>query len=200
MSEYITASDPVPSLANDALITILPVHAGKIYTLSKKFELRKSAPRLVPRRLFLYETGDVRAITGHVVVDRVLSGIPEEVWRLTRERATTRPRFDHYFRGRKVAYAYSLSSALRYSRPMPLPDILEIEPGFRVPQQFLYLQNLPSLHRRLRTLCINECLSLSRSGFSLREISDTQRADFVRSVSVHISSGYSETGRAYAQK
>lgn len=200
MSQYITTSDPTPSLLDDALITILPVHARRIYERSKTFELRKTVPRLLTRRMFLYETGDVRAVTGHVVLDDVVSGTPEHVWQLTGRQATTKKRFDKYFSGRNVAYAYHLADAVRYREAIPLSRILSVDPGFRVPQQFLYLQNLPSLQCHLRKVCVSECLALPRGDIRLREIRNAERPAFIRSVREHISQAYSETGRSYAKK
>jgi predicted transcriptional regulator/GNAT superfamily N-acetyltransferase len=200
MSQYITTSDPTPSLLDDALMAILPTHAKRIYDGSKTFELRKAIPRLIPRRMFLYETGEVRAVTGHIVIDEVISGPPDQVWRLTQTRATTRKRFDEYFNGRNAAHAYRIADAVHYSEPLPLSKLLAIDPGFRVPQQFLYLQNLPSLQKHLRAFCTNQCLALPGPHIRLTDIDNSQRSDFVQSVRRHISEGYSETGEAYAKK
>jgi predicted transcriptional regulator len=200
MSEYIATQDLTPSLADDALITILPIHAHRIYDGSKVFELRKAMPRLVPRRMFLYETDGVSAITGHIVIDDVLVGSPEQLWKLTGERAAAKVRFDQYFHGRSLGYAYKIRAALRYAQPVSRSEALNIDPGFRVPQQFLYLQNLPSLRGRLRCVARNEGLDSVVGDLTLPRLTAAERSTFKKLVQEHISMGYLETGRAYAEK
>jgi predicted transcriptional regulator len=200
MTEYIASSDLTPSLSEDVLITILPVHAGRIYAGTKKFEFRKRIPRIVPRRVFLYETKRVQAVTGHIVLDGVVRGTPEHVWKFARHGGSTKQAFNRYFDRMDTAYAYRVAASVRYSNPIPLSQVLAIDAGFRVPQQFLYLQNVPKLHRHLRATAVRECLSLRRGNLRLREIDPSERAEFIRSVEEHISRGYSETGEEYARR
>jgi hypothetical protein len=77
---------------------------------------------------------------------------------------------------------------------------MKVDPGFRVPQQFLYLQNLPKLQQHLRKAALDESLKSSDGRIRLRGIANSERATFIRSVKKHISKGYSETGRLYAEK
>lgn len=198
--EYSPIADRTPGLSDDVLLTILPQHSQKIFAGRKLFELRKVIPRSMPRRMFLYETQDSAMITGHVVIDDVLCGSPSDVWDQTGEAATTKSSFDAYFAGRRLAYAYRIAVAVRYRNPLSREQITAIEPGFRVPQNFLYLQNVPRLRQTLQDLALSESMADASEHLKLSIITTRQRTTFRRLVKKHISGSYLETGEQYAEK
>lgn len=59
---------------DDLILSIHPVHANRIYTKEKTFELRKSLPTNLPKRVFLYEGNCGAGITGHFTVSYALTG------------------------------------------------------------------------------------------------------------------------------
>jgi predicted transcriptional regulator len=184
----------------NALISIHHVNAERIFAGNKRYELRKVAPKIVPRMLFLYETGTQRCISGHIVIDKVVCGDPDRIWRIVGESAATRERFWEYFHGFDYGCAFEICKAVRYKKPFPLKVIQRIDAGFRVPQNFLYLGNLPALERVLIEAALEECL-LSLSGeLALTRIRDENRARFVEEIDKHISGSYNETGRDYGGK
>lgn len=200
MSTFNPSLDLTPSLYDDALMSILPKHAARLYRGTKLFELRKTVPRSAPKRIFLYEADGVAAITGHIIIDEILAGSPEGVWNLTGEAGTTRSAFEAYFAGRQIAYAFRVGAAVKYSQPITLEATIGIEPGFRVPQNFLYLRNLPHLRSRLSDLALQEAFASTGEILALSPVQDADRPQFVELVKKHVSKGYAETGRAYAQK
>jgi predicted transcriptional regulator/GNAT superfamily N-acetyltransferase len=200
MSDFTATADLTPSLIDDVLITIRPVHASRIYGGSKLFEFRKTIPRIVPRRMFLFETGDVAAVTGHIIVESVLSGAPQEIWDATGEIGTARASFERYFNGKNRAYAYKIAEAVRYKSPLTKPAILQLEPGYRSPQHFLYLQHLPALRHNLVSLAVEESFGTLRGALRLPKIENRDVPPFRRLVKRHISKSYFETGTVYADK
>ena len=52
------------SFGVDVVVSIRPEHASRLYRGEKIFELRKIAPRFVPRRMFLYETNGLSGFQG----------------------------------------------------------------------------------------------------------------------------------------
>ena len=79
---------------------------------------------------------------------------------------------------------------------------MQIEPGFRVPQNFLYMQNLPRLRACLDRAALDEVLLACGGPIKLQRLDlvASQKASFVSLVKEHVSRAYSETGRPYAEK
>jgi predicted transcriptional regulator len=183
--------------SSDLLISILPVHAKRIYSGKKTFELRKVIPKELPRRIFLYET-EKSEVTGHIVVEKILSGPPVEIWGRTRDRGTTKERFFRYFSGKKVAHAFQISCAVKYKESIRYRD--EKGESYPTPQSFLYVQSFPALSRLLRGRALLESLASIPEPFRFRPIQRSNEREFVRLVRKHISLSYSETGEKYARK
>jgi len=199
--EYSTAKSEIPSLVDDVIISIQPVHAERLYKGEKVFELRKSIPRIVPRRIFLYETNGVKGVRGHIIVERVLSGSPESLWRTVGNRATSKIRFDEYFHGRSIAFAFEVGEAVVYQNPIKLEEMSRIQPGFRPSQNFLYLQNFPALKKHLQEIAMRESFNFGADDCRLTPLDSSVAAtQFVAMVENHISDSYLETGRRYGEK
>lgn len=198
--EYSSAKSDLPSLWDDVLISIQPQHAERLYAGEKTFELRKTIPRVVPRRIFLYETNHVRAIRGHLIVERVLRGSPPDIWQQVGTSAASKRGFASYFSGRSIAFAFEVGQAVRYRSEITAADLLRIEPGFRPSQNFLYLQNLPALKAHLQELAFFEGFSFSGHGIDLKPLADQHEERFLAEVTTHISGAYRETQKAYGIK
>lgn len=191
--------EQVPDASSDVLISILPMHARRIYAGQKLYELRKVLPQRIPRRIFLYET-DRNGVTGHIVVNCVVSGSPEAVWENTRELGTERDRFFDYFANRPLAYAFKIEAAVRYSKPVPIGlGASEKNEKIPVPQSFLYLDNFPDFRDELRWHAFDEVLKQSRP-LSLRMLTMENHPQFLSLIEKHITGSYLETGRTYGRK
>ena len=197
--KYLTRASELSTVSDEVLITIKPMHAHRLYDGTKTYELRKTVPSSVPRKFYLYEVDGISAITGHVIVEKVCSGTPESLWAALGRKATTKERFFRYFAGRDVAHALEVNDVLRYRQPIGLKCILEVQPSFRVPQNFLYLQNLPALKGVLRDRSFAECIDSNHEGIQLRGIQQVNEPIFVELVEKHISGSYLETGGNYAE-
>lgn len=193
-----------PHFDNDVVISIQSIHAERIYSGKKTFELRKVIPSRTPQRIFLYETNGKSKISGHIVVNRILSSSPEILWKNTGPSAAVRKRFFDYFEGRNLAYAIEISSVVKYKNPITSAQIAAIEPGFRPSQNFLYLDNLPSLQKALFEHAYTECLAATSTnnnhGISLSPFEKDSSGRFVQLVDCHITDSYLETGPDYAKK
>src|SRR5579871_272041 len=180
----------------DVLYSIQNIHAEKIYAGKKRFELRKVAPTVVPRRIFLYESNRIGRVTGHFSVRRVLYGDPGAVWKLTGPAATTKERFFKYFDGRAIAFVYEIESAVKYEEPV---TIRKIDSKFRAPQSFIYLAKHRELQNVLSHRAIYESLAIPSEELYFLPISVTQRNRFIEAVKEHITDSYLETGEEYAK-
>jgi predicted transcriptional regulator/ribosomal protein S18 acetylase RimI-like enzyme len=198
--EYIGELESIPSLYDDIIISILPEHSNRIYAKSKIYELRKSVPIFYPRRIFLYETHGSQRITGHIIIERIISGTPDFVWAQIGEKGTTKDRFFSYYNNCDAAYAYEISHSIQYANSLDLAEIKMYEPAFRVPQNFIYLENLPVLKKVLRRRCFEEAMNMEIDDVKLASFCESNYSDFVELVEKHIGLSYLETGKDYARK
>ena len=197
-----------------ALLSIKPVFADKIYSGQKTYELRKSAPNLTSPRVFLFETGPIGKITGLILAGEVIKDTPENIWRLVGKNATTRERFFSYFAGRNQAVAIKIAKALKFSSPLDMIQITQLEKNFVVPQSYQYLQFDSALHRRLLSEVINtvqlaksakirlsELQPANAKAFSdmafakLRPFYEEINHDFVKSLTAERAPGFSTLDR-----
>lgn len=198
--QYANINSSIAVYKHDVIITILPEHASKLYDGIKLFELRKVVPRDIPRRIFLYETEDVKSVTGYLIINRVISGTPDMIWKETGESATTKTRFFSYFENKSQAHAFEVECAIKFKQPISLKKICTIEQGFRVPQNFLYLKNLPKIHSFLLSILIENIFPIKFDTISLQPIIGKNENRFIDLVDIHISGSYLETSKDYAKK
>lgn len=134
---------------NAIIISIKSVHAGKIYSGDKKYELRKVAPKSFPQIVFIYETEDKKAITGAFYVKEIISLPVDDLWRRVGTRATPKRNFFSYFNGREKGIAYEIGRVFKFQTPLSLTQIVDIQSGFTIPQSFAYLSKYPILETEL---------------------------------------------------
>lgn len=190
----------LPEAGVDIILSIQREHANRLYRGQKSFELRKHLPRRVPRRMFLCEVDSGGAITGHVIVESVWIGSPENVWEATGERGTTQERFWTYFAGRSVAYAIEIGVAVKYSSPLRLRDIAAGSGLAKGVQSFAYADADINLSNALNEKAFDEASDTQSDELLLRRIARQRRTAFLDAVEKHISDSYLETGRTYGEK
>lgn len=197
-----TRNSAIESFESDKsiLLSIKSIHAERIYSGKKKFELRKAAPKHEPRLVFLYET-DISSISGWFLLKSIDTGTPEQIWNITGALATPKESFDRYYKSSGRAVAMGIEAAYRLKKPIPIATAKDVEPGFTAPQAFAYLNNYPSLLNLLYSTARSDNLeNISIDGLSLSPFDSTRDTKrFITSVEKHISGSYKETGKAYAE-
>ena len=123
----------------NALFSIKPQYAQKIFEGSKWYEFRKVCCKQPIEKIYIYETSPVCAITGECTVNDVLQESPRVLWNLVSENAgIPEKEYFRYFKGREKAVAYKLEHVIHYSTPKKLQDF-----NFRTPpQSFYYIRNI----------------------------------------------------------
>jgi len=118
------------------LISINPEYVEKILNGSKRYEFRKIACKFPVDEMIIYCTSPVMKVIGTASVKRTLCGIPEDIWRLTKEYAGVSKRFfDQYFYGKSKAIAYEITAVKQFDTPRDLSYY-----GIGVaPQSFVYV-------------------------------------------------------------
>lgn len=113
------------------LLSIQRIHADRIFSGAKLFELRKMLPKARFGMVFLYQTG------GGGVVGSFRSGEPvclptEKLWNLVREKGTSSKRFWKYFKRSSSGWAIPVKYPRRFGSPLELKTLRTIR-GFRPP-------------------------------------------------------------------
>ena len=130
------------------LISLHPRFAEAIYSGEKKFELRRTQPTGQFKRVFIYETAPVSALTGYFDVACVQRRRKETIWQEAGNvLAITRAEFDAYLQGRESAIIIGVANPTRFERSVSLQDAVGTpEP----PQSFRFIS--PEFSSRLLRL------------------------------------------------
>lgn len=123
----------------NAVFSIKPQYAQKIFEGSKWYEFRKVCSKQSIEKIYIYETSPVCAITGECAVNDVLQESPQALWNLVSKNAgIPEKEYFRYFKGREKAVAYKLEHVIHYSTPKKLQDF-----NFKTPpQSFYYIRNI----------------------------------------------------------
>jgi len=118
------------------LISINPEYVEKILDGTKRFEFRKIECKVPVEEIVIYCTSPVMKVVGTATVRRVITGIPEDIWKQTKEYAgISKQFFDEYYGGRRKAVAFELCEVKKFEEPRDL--------GYygvsSAPQSFVYV-------------------------------------------------------------
>jgi len=138
------------------LYKIKTIHANRIYSGDKSYELRKAIPQNKPKIIFLYENEDQKAITGGFFVKQIIIQPIEELWKIVGESGTTKKRFFNYYSGCLLGCAYEIDFSFKFINPLMTEDIKTLEKKFHYPQSFIYLSKHKLLHIKLLQLLEEE--------------------------------------------
>ena len=137
----------------DAVFSIRPRFAHLIFGCTKKHELRRRRPALLPGFIIcVYVTKPVQAIVGHFAVGEVLSGPPKHIWSLVAQTCgLDQEAFRNYFTNCMQSHAISVRDPVLWPQPLTLAEIREVDPGFHPPQQYSFLRRHGRLQVALRS-------------------------------------------------
>ncbi|MCL4362908.1 ASCH domain-containing protein [Candidatus Marsarchaeota archaeon] len=124
------------------LLSILPRWAEAILDGEKKWEYRRVLPNVAAgSKIVLYASGEMRAIVGEFVVEKILQ---EDVERLIIHTFQETPHnigdIKSYFSNLKTGSAFRVCKPIRYDKPITLKEIRTVVPDFFPPQNFIYLR------------------------------------------------------------
>lgn len=122
----------------NALFSIKPKYAERIFSGEKRFEFRTTACKKQIDKIIIYETSPTSKIVGEVSVLEILKDDPQKIWEKTKEYAGIEyDAFLDYFSKREIAYAYVLENPLKYENPKSLKELNISAP----PQSFIYIKD-----------------------------------------------------------
>ena len=119
------------------LLSIRPEYVRAILIGRKKFEFRRSLPRRLGGRIYIYATSPIRRIVASFEVEEVVTDNPVALWRITRHLSgLDESRFFDYFKGEETGYALQIGSLVVFDSPVN-PE--NLDGRFVPPQSFCYL-------------------------------------------------------------
>lgn len=124
------------------MIAIQPLWADEILSGNKKWEYRRVTMNVIPGdRLLLYASGNIHAIVGEAVIEKVLNEPVSLLIEHTKDEVLEKE--EHLrksFAGHEVGHAIKIRAPLRYETPLTLVFIRQHVPNFVPPQSFYYVK------------------------------------------------------------
>lgn len=177
------------------LLSIQAPHAERIFNGLKTFELRKTLPKAVFEKVYLYESGG-RGIIGCFDVNRVLRDPIGKLWNLVGERATSRERFFAYFSKWENGYAIEIANPVRFQRPLARKLLKRLIPSFTAPLSYSLVEKGTRLFSILKK-------GYTRNAKSplvhLQEIGSGEKALYQQLVTKEISPKYDELTERFSE-
>jgi len=123
----------------NVLLSIKPRYANEIIAGRKKYEFRKSRPRLAKRnqRAYIYSTAPVGRIVGAFKIRDVVQDHPKRLWSdFGNQGGIDRKSFFDYYGKRKLGVAIEIAGLEVFETPLNPHHSIK---GFVAPQSFSYL-------------------------------------------------------------
>ena len=123
------------------LLSIKWSYASLIFDGSKRFELRRTRPRVLPGApVWVYAPSPHKMMVGGFTVQQVIAKPPTKLWRLVgAESGISKSEFMDYFEGASTAYAIEVENVWQLESPISLDILRRRMPLFHPPQVFRYL-------------------------------------------------------------
>lgn len=133
------------------VLSVRPHFAEAIADGTKTIDVRRIRPNVQPGTLgLIYSSSPAQAVVGSFRIDEVLSGTPDEIWRVAEgEALLSKGDFDKYFAGVEFSHAIVVSCGKRLPTPIQLSDLRTIWPGLKPPRSFGYLVATDARSQRL---------------------------------------------------
>jgi len=124
------------------LIAIKPIWADEILSGNKKWEYRRVTMNVVPgERVLFYASGNVHAIVGEAVIEKVLNEpVNLLIEHTVNEVPESADQLRESFAGREIGHAIKIRDPVRYETPLTLAFIRQQLPRFIPPQGFYYIK------------------------------------------------------------
>ncbi|MBE6514935.1 MAG: hypothetical protein E7Z69_07925 [Thermoplasmata archaeon] len=118
------------------LLSINPPHVRNILDGTKKYEYRRVRCSKEIDGMTIYCTFPVCKVVAEAEVTDIITGDPEDVWRITHDASgISKEFFDRYYEGCGEAVAYAIGEV----RELPEPRDLSEYGVSRAPQSFVYI-------------------------------------------------------------
>ena len=122
----------------NVILSIRPKYVESIMKGDKRYEFRRSIfkdPHV--ERIYIYSTSPVMKIVGYFTLSGIVEKSPEMLWTEFHAHAgIDESEFFAYFSDKEFGYAIGIGDVHSFDEPL---DPHEMIPGFRAPQNFMYV-------------------------------------------------------------
>jgi predicted transcriptional regulator len=133
--------DAIPEFRRDVLVSVRPVHAGKILSGKKTVELRRRFPEVssTGANALIYSSSPVRAVVASVRIKDVVKLPVSSIWKQYGAAACiSKDEFDSYFANLKFGFAILLENLRPLVNQLKAAD-LQAQFGIVPPQSYRYV-------------------------------------------------------------
>ena len=176
------------------LVSIQRIHAERIFSGAKLYELRKSLPKSAFSSVFLYETGASKII-GYFDHNEPIREEISTLWNIVGEFGTPKDRFFKYFSKNKFGCAIPIVNSHRFNKPIDTRQLRK-EIGFYAPVSWLLIKPGTKLFSLLASSIKN------RSGVrsvALQPISNKDKQLYISLVTSEIAPQYDDITEEFAR-
>ena len=127
-------------MSMNVLLSIKPRYANEILAGRKKYEFRKSRPRLAKRnqKAYVYATAPMSRIVAAFTINDIVQDSPSRLWNDFGDNAgIDKKSFFEYYGKRKVGVAIEITDLEVFETPLNPKRLIK---GFTAPQSFTYLR------------------------------------------------------------
>lgn len=122
----------------NVILAVKPKYARLILAGRKEYEFRKAVFKDSVDTVFIYSSYPEKRIVAHFKVDIIHEDTPENLWRMSSDRAgLTEEEFFQYFGGREYGYAIRIRDLEILRIPL---DPWEMIADFHPPQNYCYTE------------------------------------------------------------
>ncbi|MGZ5500734.1 MAG: ASCH domain-containing protein [Nitrososphaeraceae archaeon] len=120
-----------------AFYPIKPIYSEKILTGKKTYELRKRLPNSDVDYILIYSTCPIAKVVAYAKVKKMYKAHVNDIWEMVSFSAgIDKAGYMDYFGSNDFACAIEFEYVRQFKRPF---DVKEINPDFKVPQSFCYI-------------------------------------------------------------
>jgi len=120
------------------LLSVKPEYSEKIFSGEKKYEFRKKTPKESVKKAFIYESNPTKHIVGWILIKKILSGSPDEIWgQCNNHGGIEKEKFFSYCADKKVIHALEIEKYHQFDFPI---DPYDLSSDFKPPQNFKYFE------------------------------------------------------------
>lgn len=123
------------------LMSIKTKYANQIFSGIKKYEYRKKSIGVenCNKKIFIYSSGFDKKIIGYIIIDKIISGDINYVLKVTDNVGNND--VIKYFGDSNSCYAFHIFKTYKFSKPISLNEIKNMDNNFTIPQFYRYIRN-----------------------------------------------------------
>lgn len=131
------------------LMSIKTKYANQIFNGIKKYEFRRKniGEKNCNKKIIIYSSEKEKAIIGYIIVEKILVGDINFILDATNNKNNSE--IINYFNKCDKCYAFKISHAIKYEKPLTLEEIKKYDKNFVVPQFYRYIKSNEYIYDKL---------------------------------------------------